>query len=83
MSMLKDILNERNLTLKKASELTGLTMNTIVALTYREINFMDMKVDTLVKLCIGLNVKAVDLFDGEDKEKVVRLTRKGRKKKWH
>ena len=81
--MLKDILNERNLTLKKASELTGLTMNTIVALTYREINFMDMKVDTLVKLCIGLNVKAVDLFDGEDKEKVVRLTRKGRKKKWH
>ena len=81
--MLKDILNERNLTLKKASELTGVSMNTIVALVYKEINFMDMKVDTLVKLCIGLNVKAVDLFDGEDKEKVVRLTRKGRKKKWH
>lgn len=83
MSMLKEILEQRNLTLKKASEITGLPMTTIVALSYRGQDFMEIKVDTLVKLCIGLNIKAVDLFQGEQKEKVMRLTRKGRTKKWN
>ena len=81
--MLKQILDQRNLTLKKASELTGLPMTTIIALSYRGQDYMEIKVDTLVKLCIGLNIKAVDLFDGEQREKVLRLTRKGRNKKSH
>ena len=83
MNVLKNILAERNLTLKKASEITGVNMDNLVRLVYKEADFMTIKLDTLVKLCIGLNIKAVDLFEGEQKEKVMRLTRKGRAKKWH
>lgn len=77
---LKKILNEKGLSVAKASELVGIPNITMTNLVYVQDDLKQIKVDTLIKLCIGLNVKAIDLFPEEDKEKILRLSRKSRKK---
>lgn len=77
---LKKILNEKGLSVAKASELVGIPNITMTNLVYVQDDLKQIKVDTLIKLCIGLNVKAIDLFPEEDKEKILRLSRRSRKK---
>lgn len=79
-TILGKILEERKITLEKASELTGLTYGNVIKLTYDTFDFKAIKVDTLLKLCIGLNIKAIDLYPEEDKPMILRLSRKSRKK---
>lgn len=77
---LKKILTEKGLSVAKASELVGIPNITMTNLVYVQDDLKQIKVDTLIKLCIGLNVKAIDLFPEEEKEKVLRLSRRSRKK---
>lgn len=80
-TQLGKILEERKITLQKASDLTGIPFGSIIVLAYTQKDFKEIKVDTLVKLCVGLNIKAIDLFTNDnDKERVMRLSRKSRRK---
>lgn len=75
------ILEDRKITLQRASELTTIPFGTIIQLSYQQKDFKEIKVDTLLKLCIGLNIKAIDLFPNEEeKAKIMRLSRRTRKK---
>lgn len=74
------ILESKKITLQRASELTDIPFGTMIKLSYNTNDFKEIKVDTLIKLCIGLNIKAIDLFTNEsDKVKIKRLSRKSRK----
>ena len=80
-TQLGKILEEKKITLERATELTGLTYGNIIRLSYKQFDFKEIKVDTMIKLCIGLNIKAIDLFPNEEeKARVLRLSRKSRKK---
>lgn len=74
------LLEEKKITLPKAAELTGITYGTIIHLAYKQFDLKEIKVDTLIRLCVGLNVKAVDLFPENEQELIKRLSRKSRKK---
>lgn len=74
------LIAQKKITLPKAAELTGITYATIIHLAYKQFDLKEIKVDTLLRLCVGLNVKAIDLFPEEEKDLVKRLSRKSRKK---
>lgn len=81
MNKLGEILKERKITIEKAAELTGISQGGMIHLVYHQDNLKEVKLDTMLKLCIGLNVKVVDLFPEEEKDTILRLSRKSRKKK--
>lgn len=75
------ILKEKKLTVNETVELTGIPLGSVIQLIYNQNDYTQIKVDTLIKLCIGLNIKAIDLFPNEEeKARVLRLSRKSRKK---
>ncbi len=75
------ILEERKIKLHEAAELIGISINSVKQLCYLTPDIKVVKVETLLKICIGLNIKAVDLFPDDEKSLALRLSRKSRKKK--
>lgn len=57
---LGDILRERNLTQRKAAELTGLSENAISKLA--GVGLRQIRIDTITALCNGLSLTPADLF---------------------
>ena len=58
--LLLQIMNERNLTIRQVSVMTGLTRSTISDIISGR---SDPRMNTLEQLAIGLKVKITDLFD--------------------
>ena len=80
MNNLKEIREARNIRQDKLAEMTGIGQSTISSWEHGERELSIAQFDTIVKLCVALNCKAVDLFQGEYAEKCKRLSRKSRKK---
>lgn len=57
--LLKDILQERNLTYRKAAELTGVPKSTLQAIAEGK---RDPKISTLESIAKGLGIRIEDLF---------------------
>lgn len=58
---LSDILKEKGLTQRQASAFTGISENGISKLTAAGVR--QIKLDTILSLCAGLDIKPKDLFE--------------------
>ena len=62
--LLLQIMNERNLTIRQVSVMTGLPRSTISDIIS---GYSDPRMNTLEQLAIGLKVRITDLFDSQYK----------------
>jgi len=63
--MLSEIMHERKLSLRAAAKLTGISRNGLAVLCGDP---TQIRMDTIVKLCIGLGIAPADLFQLETKK---------------
>lgn len=60
-SILKDILAEKNMSIKELSEATGIPLNTLYSITKRDT--VNVKQETIEKISLALNVPSDDLVN--------------------
>jgi DNA-binding Xre family transcriptional regulator len=65
---IKEILDERGITVVKAAEMTGLTYNTLNGM-YKGL-YVRVGYETIAALCDGLSVQPSDLFEYTPSDKV-------------
>ena len=71
--VLKRLLNERNMTIKELSEITGISKNTLYAITKRD--SLHVRAETIEKISKALNVPVAKLLDWNSEGKMSELDR--------